>query len=259
MLPFREYGLQTADSPQKGSPVFLLLHFFGGSHREWDGVISLLEERHRLIAADMAGFGEAAALVGYSVSEMAARICELVQYLAPAQVILAAHSMSGKAAMVVAAEPPANLAGVALVAPSPLSGEPISDAARAEMRVANTSRERAEKFTRAGFAHAPSDELLEIAVADVLRSSDDAFHAWADQGTRENWSGRVTEFRVKTVLIVGEKDAAIDPELQKRETLPLVEASGGRMYLLPDCAHLVPYEAPVQLSSILEGFAAELI
>lgn len=251
MLPFREHG------PHDAQPVFLLLHFFGGSHREWDGVVALLQDKHRVLAADMAGFGEAAALDGFTVAEMAARIRDLVDYLAPAPVILVGHSMSGKACMVAAAHPPANLAGLALIAPSPLCGEPMPDDARAEMRIANISRERAESFTRAGFAHQPSGEIFEIAVEDVLRSSDDAFYAWADHGTREDWSDRITALGVPTTLIVGEKDKAIDPDLQKRETLPLVAATGGRIHLLPDTAHLVPYERPEELAHMLEDFATE--
>ncbi len=252
MLPFRDRG------PQQARPVFLLLHYFGGSHREWDGVVSRLQDRHRLIAADMAGFGEAAALDGFSVTAMAARICELLAYLQPVPVVLVGHSMSGKAAMVVAAEPPANLAGVVLVAPSPLSGEPMSDADRTKMREANTTRDRAESFTRQGFAKRPNDEVFAVATEDVLRSSNAAFHAWADAGTREDWSNRVRNFGVRTALIVGDKDRAIDPEVQRRETLPLVEASGGRMHLLPGRAHLLPYEAPDHLAKVLEDFTAEL-
>ncbi|MFN2976656.1 alpha/beta fold hydrolase [Terriglobus aquaticus] len=252
MLPFRDHG------PTDAQPLFLLLHFFGGSHREWDGVVALLQDRHRLIAADMAGFGEAASLEGFSVDAMCSRIRGILSYLAPAPVILVSHSMTGKAAMVVAAQPPSNLVGLVLVAPSPLAGEPMDDAARAEMRIANTTRARAEQFTRNGFAHAPSAEIFEIAVEDVLRSSDAAFHAWPDDGTREDWSGRVTSLQVKALLVVGEKDKAIDPELQRSQTLPLVAATGGRMHLLPDTAHLIPYEQPEQLANILEEFAREV-
>ena len=249
MLPFREYGTSST------GPVFLLLHFFGGSHREWESVIGRLQQSHRVIAADMAGFGEARALTGFSVREMAARIGDLLDYLAPAPVILVGHSMSGKAAMVVAANPPSNLAGVVLVAPSPLSGEPMSEAARAEMRMANTTRERAEKFTRNGFANEPEPQIFEVAVEDVLRSNDDAFHAWADSGTREVWSDRVRHFGVRTMLLVGEHDKAIDPALQQRETLPLVKASGGEMHLLGGSAHLLPYEAPDEVARLLQSFA----
>ncbi len=206
----------------------------------------------------MAGFGDATALHGNSVADMAAAIRELLESFAPAPVILVGHSMTGKAAMVVAAEPPANLAGMVLVAPSPLAGEPMNDEARATMRIANTTRERAEAFTRGGFATPPDAAELSAAVDDVLRANTQAFHAWADQGTREDWSAHVQRFGVKTILVVGERDKAIDPELQKHATLPLAEASGGRMHLLPDCAHLVPYERPRDLARILEEFASEL-
>ena len=252
MLPFREHG------PSSATPVVLLLHYFGGSHREWDGVVERLMDRHRVVAADMAGFGEAAALPGFTVADMATRVRELVESFAPAPVVLVGHSMSGKAAMVVAAEAPPNLRGLVLVAPSPLAGEPMSDADRAAMAIANTSRERAERFARAGFYHKPSDEDFEIAVADVLRSSDEAFHAWPEVGTRENWTGRVPALRVKSLLIVGEHDGAIAPELQRAQTLPLVEATGGRLEMIADAAHLLPYEKPRELAGLLGAFAAEV-
>ncbi len=252
MLPFREHG------PQSASPVLLLLHFFGGSHREWDDVVALLDGKHRIVAADMPGFGEAAGLTGFTVQEMADRIRELIEYLAPGPVVLVGHSMSGKAAMVVAAEPPANLTGLVLLAPSPLSGETMTDKQRAAMAVANTSRAGAEAFTTPGFYKKPSDEVYERAVADVLRASDEAFHAWPEHGTREDWSTRVTQLRVRSILVVGEEDKAITVEQQRRETLPLVEASGGRMHLLPDTAHLTPYERPAEIAAILDQFAEEV-
>ncbi len=39
--------------------TFLLLHYFGGSHREWDEVVKRLSPTFRTIAADLPGFGEA--------------------------------------------------------------------------------------------------------------------------------------------------------------------------------------------------------
>ena len=101
MLPFTESGA--------GETVLVFLHFFGSSRREWRHVTERLASTHRCIAADMPGFGEAAGIAGYSVAEMAAHIRTLVEYFAPAPVVLVAHSFSGKVRMVLAAEPPANL------------------------------------------------------------------------------------------------------------------------------------------------------
>lgn len=251
MLPFREHGSSSA------IPTLLLLHFFGGSHREWDGVIAALPHHH-ILAADLQGFGEAADLQGFTVQQMADRIRELLDHLAPQPVILVGHSMSGKASMVVAHTPPANLRGLVLVAPSPLGGEPMSDRQRDTMSIANTTRDRAEAFTQPGFHTPPSAQIFELAVQDVLRASDGAFHAWPEHGTREDWSTRIPTLGVKTILIVGEDDKAIAPRLQREQTLPLVTATSGRLYLLPQTAHLVPYERPNELAGILDNFTREL-
>ena len=253
MLPFREYGAVDV------SPMVVLLHFFGGSRREWAAVAEMLSGRCRVIAADMPGFGEAAALEGFSVAEMAAQVRELVESFAPKPAVLVGHSMSGKVAMVVVgAAPPENLSGLVLVAPSPLAGEPMGEAQRAEMAVANTTRERAEAFCKAGFFHPPSGEIWETAVGDVLRASDPAFHAWPENGTREDWTNRVPALKVPSLLIVGEHDRAIAPELQREQTLPLVEATGGRMELLRDAAHLLPYEKPAELAALIGDFVEQL-
>ncbi len=238
--------------------TFVLLHYFGGSHREWDGVVARLSPTYRTIAADLPGFGDAKALDGLSVQALADRVRTLVEYVAPAPVVLVGHSMPGKAAMVVATDPPENLRGVVLVAPSPLGGEPMTEAQRETMTVANTTRARAEAFTDAGFYGTPLPEQYEQAVEDVLAGSDEAFHDWPLHGSREVWTDRVTAFRVKTILIVGEHDKAIALTVQTEETLPLVEASGGRMHLLANAAHLTPYQQADEVAAILAQFAEEV-
>ncbi len=253
MLPFREHG--PADAPV----TFLLLHFFGGSHREWDGIVERLSPTYRTLAADLPGFGEAKALEGLSVQALTDRIRTLLSYLAPAPVILVGHSMPGKAAMVVAADPPPNLRGVILVAPSPLGGEPMSNQQRQNQTVANTTRAHAEAFTTPGFYGKPDPAQFEQAVEDVLAASDEAFHDWPLNGTKEDWRDRIQAFRVKTILVVGAEDKAVALELQKRETLPMVTASGGRMHLLPNAAHLTPYQQPAELAAIFHQFAQEVL
>ncbi len=252
MLPFREHG--SADAPL----TFLLLHYFGGSHREWDQVVARLSPAYRTVAADLPGFGEAKALEGLSVQALVDRIRTLLDYLAPAPVVLVAHSMPGKAAMVVAADPPAHLRGVVLVAPSPLGGEPMTEEQRQAQTIANTDRAHAELFTDPGFYGKPSHEMYEQAVEDVLGGSDEAFHDWPLHGSREVWTDRVKRFVVRTLLIVGAEDKAIDPKLQEKETLPLVTASGGQLHLLPHAAHLTPYQQPDKVAGILLQFAGEL-
>ena len=64
--------------------------------------------------------------------------------------------------------------------------------------------------------------------------------------------------KVPSLLIVGQHDRAIAPELQREQTLPLVEATGGRMELLQDAAHLLPYEKPAELAALIGDFVEQL-
>ncbi|AFL89812.1 putative hydrolase or acyltransferase of alpha/beta superfamily [Terriglobus roseus DSM 18391] len=244
MLPYTETG--------SGESIVLFLHFFGSSQQEWGHVIARLDTRYRCVAADMPGFGDAAHLRGYTVSEMCAQVQALVTSFAPAPVALVAHSLSGKVAMVLAAEPPKNLKRLVLVGPSPLLPEPMTEEARARMLIANTTLERAEAFVRNG-AHRPmAEEDVAIGIADVQRASPDAWRAWAEYGTREDWSDRVQDLRIPTTLVVGEYDEAIPLDFQRLHTLPLVERTGGRLVVIEDAAHMLPYEAAAELTMAIE-------
>jgi pimeloyl-ACP methyl ester carboxylesterase len=163
MLPYSETG--------SGDTVLIFLHYFGGSQREWRHVTPLLADRYRCVTADMPGFGEAADVRGYSVAEMCAAVQALVLHFAPSSVVLVAHSLSGKVAMVLASSPPANLQRLVLVAPSPLQPEPMTAEARTTMILANTTHARTEAFVINGAHRKMSDEDIQIGIADVHRTS----------------------------------------------------------------------------------------
>lgn len=239
LLPFSTYG--------SGEPVLLFFHFFGSSQREWRHVVERLSPQYHCVAADMAGFGDAVRIPGYSVTEMADHIRRLIAHFAPAPVVLVAHSFSGKPAMVIAADPPENLRKVVLVAPTTLVPEPISPDARKKMRVRDLSHEGAEEFI-AGSHHRPlSADDLEMAVTDALRADRTAWLAWPDSGSLEDWSDRIRALRVPTDMICGDKDKAIPLDFQQEHTLPLVEASGGHLIVIRNAAHMLPNEAPDNL------------
>lgn len=245
LLPFSTHG--------SGEPVLLFFHFFGSSQREWRHVVDRLSPQSHCVTADMAGFGDAGRMPGYSVSEMENHIRRLLAHFAPAPVVLVAHSFSGKPAMVIAADPPENLHRVILVAPTTLVPEPITPDDRETMRERNLTHEGAEAFI-AGSHHRPlSAEDLEMAVTDALRSDRAAWLAWPDSGSLEDWSSRITALRVPTFLICGDHDKAIPLDFQKEHTVPLVEASGGRLIVIENAAHMLPNEAPDELVAAIQS------
>lgn len=245
LLPYSECGF--------GDTVLLFLHFFGSSQREWRHVVNRLSTSHRCVAADMPGFGDAAHLTGYSVAAMAESLRALLAHFAPASVVVVAHSFSGKPAMVVAADPPENLHRLILVAPTTLVPEPITADDRQTMRTRNQTREGAEAFVKGSHFRTLNEGDLELAVEDVLRSNDQAWLAWPDKGSLEDWSDRVVELKVPTDLIVGDLDKAIPLAFQKEHTLPLVEKTGGKLIVIEDAAHMLPSEATAELVLAIES------
>jgi pimeloyl-ACP methyl ester carboxylesterase len=121
------------------------------------------------------------------------------------------------------------------------------------MTAANSTRARAEAFVKNG-AHRPmTDEDVTLGIADVERANPDAWRAWAQHGTREDWSDRVHELRVPATLIVGEFDEAIPLSFQRKHTLPLVERAGGKLVVIPGAAHMLPYEAAAELTQAIRA------
>jgi pimeloyl-ACP methyl ester carboxylesterase len=243
MLSYTQHG--------NGDHILIFLHFFGSSGREWVHVIDRLSPKYRCIAADMPGFGDAANIPGYTVSDMAAYVDELVRHFAPAPVTLVAHSFSGKVSMVVAATAPANLQRLVLVAPSPLVPEPVDEAGREKMTLANTTPERINTFVRNSAYNDLSKEDFASAVADVHRANPAAWLAWPQSGSREDWSTRITNLQVPTDLVIGEHDHSIPLTFQLEHTLPLIERTGGKLTVIKGAAHLLPFEAVDELVTLI--------
>ncbi|MBA3659529.1 MAG: alpha/beta hydrolase, partial [Gemmatimonadales bacterium] len=117
--------------PQRG-PALVFLHYFGGSSREWAGVMDQLDGEHRCIAPDLRGFGQSGAPeTGYTVRDYADDVAALVERFELTRFHLVGHSMGGKVALAFAARRPPGLEGVVLLAPSPPTPEPIGAAERA--------------------------------------------------------------------------------------------------------------------------------
>ncbi len=238
-----------------GEPAFLFLHHFGGSARQWGEVVATLATEHRCISADMPGFGRAASLTGFTVEDMVSRLIELVQSKSLSRFVLVGHSMTGKVSLAFASRRPVGLLGLVLVTPSPPGPEPIEDEARQEMLQNHGTRSGAEQLIAKITARQLPPELYEIAIKDNLLASSDAWSAWLNQGSYEDWSDRIDTGSLPTLIVTGQNDPALPASVQEQLTIPYVR--NARLVDLPECGHLPPLEAAPRLSSLLQEFARE--
>ena len=243
--------LLNVDESGAGEPAFVFLHYFGGSHRSWSEVTAHLPG-FRCIAPDLRGFGDSdASGSGYSVDESADDVAALVDEMDLENYVLVGHSMGGKIALALAARRPRGLQRLVLIAPSPPTPEPIVDEERTRLLEGYGDRRAAEKTFRAITALPVSPALRERVIKDNLRTSRVAWRAWLERGSREDISARMSDIEVPVLVLAGECDEGMTPDLLQREVVERI--GGAQMRVVRGAGHLLPIEAPQEIAQALVG------
>ncbi|MFK4047173.1 alpha/beta fold hydrolase [Roseomonas mucosa] len=255
----------------------VLLHFLGGSAREWQEVTRCLGEGVRPLALDLPGFGAAAAEPGYAVADMADRLAGIIAAQLPScpsgcppgcppgRWVLVGHSMGAKLAAVLARRALdgeaglEGLAGLVLLAGSPPSPEPMAEARREEMLgwfqgPPEERRAQAERFIDNNVVTLPP-ESRRLAIEDVLRANPAAWRHWLESGSREDWGRRVGILPYPTLILAGGEDADLGPAAQRRLMAPHFPES--RLEVLSGLRHLLPLEGPERVAALMRDFLAE--
>lgn len=251
MLPFTRTG------EANSGPVLVLMHFYGSSRREWTESQTILSRYHPCIALDMPGFGEAHEQHGFDMASMAQQVIDTVEALSlSARVVLVGHSFSGKVAQIIADQAPDWLQALILVASSPLAPQPDRREDRDFQAHYAGDRAGAEQFVRSACAHPLPTSVFERAVEDAMQGSRAAWKAWPTAGADEDWSARVGELSLPTLIVVGEKDPTLPLSLQERMVAPFFTAP--RIDVIEDAGHLLPMETPERLSDVMHDFVVHV-
>ena len=233
-----------------GLPALVMLHYFGGSAKEWAQVMNKLADSYRCVAIDMRGHGDSdAPPAGYSVASMAHDVLGVVESLNLTDYILVGHSMSGKVALYVASMQPAGLRSLVLVAPSPPLPEPIPEADRQDMLNTHGKRTAAEKTADTITVKPLPASVMEQIVADNLRTANVAWRAWLTEGSREDISAQMATVNVPVAILAGMADKALPPDVQPAMTLPYLPRA--TFDTVTDAGHLLPYEVPDVLANFI--------
>lgn len=246
MLPHSRQG--------HGPITFVLMHFLGGSHRTWGPTVPFLDREYLCVALNTPGFGDASGSSGYSVEQMADQVDETIRRLNLKHCILVGHSMTGKVAVVLAARTPEYLRGLVLVAPSPPGPQPMSDEDRAHQRAYTATREEAEAFVDESSFHRLPDALREVAIADAQALNLEAWRAWVDHGSREDWQQRIGCLPYPALLICGADDVQV-PAAREQQQTTLTHFPDSTLLTLPGAGHLMPLQTPQALAEPMLEFA----
>jgi pimeloyl-ACP methyl ester carboxylesterase len=243
-------------------PVLFMLHALGGSARAWDDITAALGPGFEGIAIDLPGFGDAVAAADLTVSGMVDHVIDVVRERAAQHWLLVGHSMGGKVASIVASrtlsgEPGLfGLAGVVLLAASPPSPEPMDEGRRREMMEWAMDGPLDEAASRAfidanvGEALAPAADRL--ALDDLGRTSPQAWRAWLERGSREDWSAEVGTLDVPALIIVGGEDGDLG-EAGQRATNALIYPRA-TLRIEAGAGHLLPLERTRAVADLIATF-----
>jgi len=236
-----------------GPRVILFAHGWISSRRMWYDVIERLDEGERSVRLlDFRGCGlsdrpaEGHDLDGYA-GDLRVALASI-----DAPVTLVAHSMGAKLAQYIAAERPANLERLILVAPGTAKAARFPEKHRALTLAAYGSRERIERFQRAAMAREPSPESMTRIVDDALIAQHEHWIGWYDRGRGIDFEERLAEINVPTLVVVGAKDPLALPQRVRRDC---AGAIGGALFVqLRDAGHNLPIETPDEIASAIRRF-----
>lgn len=216
----------------QGRPL-LLIHGIGMSHAAWQPIIPLLARERRVIAIDVAGFGQTPALTG-PVSEQAlvdGLRQTLISLGIDEPVDIVGNSMGGWLALaaathglarsVVAISP----AGLSDIADAPRHIRPTFDAARLMAKRLPRISEALIKFgvVRSVFLAIPmSIRGYKIPAAAAVRSMHDFANAAGFDATYDaiDRVHGLAELTIPLTIAYGRLDFLLTPSMQRRESLP---------------------------------------
>ena len=231
------------------STAVVLIHGFGTSAELWNRVLPLLEGE--VLTLDLPGFG-ASPDERYSVDGMVGAVRERLTGLE--NFVLVGHSMGGKVAAVLAARRPVGLRALLLIAPSPLSPEPMTAQDRQALKAAYGQPDLLRAHYRQITRQPLSENILVQLVADGVRGSQAAWNAWPDSGSRENRAPEAGSIEVPVSLLTSELDPVISPQVVAQQLLS--SFPGAALTRLKDSGHLLPLELPAEVAEFIQQGAS---
>jgi pimeloyl-ACP methyl ester carboxylesterase len=261
-------------SAGSGPPV-VLVHGMVNSSRHWESVALRLAPRYRVIAPDLIGHGDSAAVRGdYSLGAHASSIRDLLAAIEVDRATVVGHSLGGGVAMQFFYQFPQRTERLVLVSSgglgrevSPLLRGAALPGAAALLWVAahpwllEALTEAGERLRRRGFGKGAYMKAVARALAPLqqpgarkaflqtLRSVIDA------RGQRVNANDRLYLLRnFPTLFVWGERDGTIPLEHGRRAQ---AAAPGSRFASLPKAAHFPHLEDPDGLADVLLEFLGD--
>jgi len=251
------------------APVIMLLHGFGSSLHTWEPWAEALSATHRVIRFDLPGAGLTGAdpTGDYSDLRGVQILVALMDRLGIARATLVGHSMGGRLAWRFAAEQPARMDKLVLVAPDGFASPGFEYGKAPEV----TAPVRLMQYV---LPKALLRMSLSPAYADPARMTDEIVTRYHDMmlapGVRTALIARMQQLvlqdpvpllrriQAPTLLLWGEKDGMI-PLANAQDYLRAIQnlRHPAKLVMIPGVGHLPHEEAPAESLPAVRAFLAE--
>lgn len=236
-LYYEQYG--------KGDPV-ILAHAYLDDCSVWRAQEEILAQKHTVIVYDHRGHGKSdKPKSDYSIQTLADDLYALVVGLNLSTVALVGNSIGGATVLRFVLDHQSIVSKIVLVCTAAKFNTPLGN-----LLTLLPYRFFAWMNQRGKF-YKPSQLTVSQAVERSLQVPKYAAHACWRGILEHDLRSRVSEIKVPTTIVVGEKDRSIPVS----STQFLQQAiSGSRLVTIPDCGHVPQIERPEQFNKILTDF-----
>lgn len=243
----------------EGIPV-VLMHGFPLDRRMWDTQVAELSSSRRVIAPDLAGFGQSQSDEPFTMESQADAVHALLDELGALPCVLAGLSMGGYIALAYACKYPADLRGLMLV-------DTKAEGDSAEQK---QGRQKMIELVRARGSKAVAEQMLprmlapdtpqkRPVVAQALRSIMEACppktieHALVAMRDRPDRSPNLPSISVPTLIIVGDADSITPVPVAEQMQKQIPNA---QLVVIKGAGHMSPMEQPAQVNRAMGGFTS---
>lgn len=233
----------------------VLIHGFAFDHRIWYPVELAFEGRH-VIYLSLPGFGMDQVTEPYSISELANKYWRHLNDIIQEPLHLVGHSMGGYVCMEMLAQQPSRVASVALVHSHVFEDSPEKKQARSETmkEISNNGREGFVKKLISSLFGKENEypEIIKMLIERGMVYDDNAWCFGTEaMRDRRDHSETLKNTKVPVLMLMGENDKAVTPELATRQARLSDRIT---MHMYPGVGHMSMYEHPSKMIQDLIRF-----
>jgi len=251
--------LMSYDALGSGPPI-LLLHSGVCDRRMWRPQVESLMGAHRVIAADLCGFGETHMLPGeFSYAD---DVIELLDTLGIVETVLVGSSFGGRVALETSSSYPDRVSGLVLLCPAYRGLDPTAAAEDFEEQedalLEAGDVDAAVELNVATWLGPEADDATRDLVREMQRRAFDIqlpADAWPEPPEPQRVTPDLTAITAPTLIVSGDLDMEHFRAIAAHLAAEIPQA---QLMSLGWAAHLPSLERPSEVSSLIARFVTEL-